>query len=120
MKTRKLMKVGALSLTLIAAPAMLSAQDARPPETLVTPNIPMPPAPMNPSLPTVEVSAQPARPDMSPEHIGSLIASPQAVQNAYPPCTVTLQDQCTNTRPEADAKAVRPNKTPVHRYRLDR
>ncbi len=119
MKPHNLMKAGALSLSLIAAPATLSAQGTQPPETPVTPDIPMPPGSPNPSLPPVEVPAPPATPDLPPEHIASLGASP-AAKSAYPPCTATLQDQCTNTRPEADVKAARPNKMPVHRHHLNR
>lgn len=119
MRPCDLMKASAFSLTLIAAPAMLSAQGTPPREAPVTPEIPMPPGTPNPSPPPVEVPAQPTTPDLPPEPIASVLV-PHAAQNVYPPCTPTLQDQCTNTRPEADVKATRPNKMPMHRRHLNR
>ena len=119
MKPYNLMKAGAFSLTLIGTPTMLSAQGVPDPETPVTPDIPMPPGSPNPLPSPVEVPAPPTTPDLPPEHIASLGAS-RAAQHAYPPCTATLQDECMNTRPEADVKAPRPNKMPVHRHQLNR
>ena len=119
MKPYNLMKASALSLALIGMPAMLWAQGEPVPETPATPDIPMPPGSPNPLPSPVEVPAPPTTPDLPPEHVASLVASP-AAQNAYPPCTATLQDQCTNTRPEADVKATRPNKIPTHRHHLNR
>lgn len=119
MKPYNLMKAGALSLALIGSPAMLSAQGAPPPETPVTPDIPMPPGSPNPSPTPIEVPAPPATPDLPPEHKANQVASP-AAKNAYPPCTATLQDQCTNTRPEADVKTARPNEMSAHRHHRNR
>ena len=104
MKPYDLMKTSSFSLTPIATPAMLSAQGTPPPEIPVTPEIPMPPGAPNPSLPPDEVPAQPATPDLPPEHIASVLG-PHAAQNNYPPCTATLQDECMNTRPEQNVNA---------------
>ncbi|MEP7221135.1 MAG: hypothetical protein ABI673_00560 [Novosphingobium sp.] len=38
-----------------------------------------------------------------------------ATPGVYPPCSATLQDQCTNTRPEADYKGGPPQHN-GHRY----
>jgi hypothetical protein len=106
MKLKLIWKASTISLALLTAPAMLSAQMADPPETPAVPDIPMPPGPPATPLPPVEVPAPPAMPDLPPEHIAKLGTVP-GTQVAYPPCSSVLQDQCTNTRPEADVKAIR-------------
>ncbi|MEO5597420.1 MAG: hypothetical protein ABIQ66_02250 [Novosphingobium sp.] len=40
----------------------------------------------------------------SPYSSGAMAAAPSG-PGVYPPCSATLQDECTNTRPEADYKA---------------
>ncbi len=114
MKLKLLLNAGAISLVLIAAPAMLSAQMADPQENPVVPDIPMPPGPSSPPMPPVEVPAPPATPDLPPEHTAKLGTVPGAL-SAYPPCSATLQDQCTNTLLEADVKAIRHSVKPKRR-----
>ena len=95
MKPCDLMEASAFSLTLIATPAMLSAQGTPPPETPLTPEIPMPPGAPNPSLPPDEVPAQPATPDLPPEHIASPVASHVAqrmlIRNVQPLCRINAR-----------------------------
>jgi hypothetical protein len=114
MTIRTLPNSSTLALVLFATPSMLCAQMADPPQTPVTPEIPMPPGAPNPSSPPDEVPAQPAVPDL-PQEYNRTMASTPSESAAYPPCSVTLQDQCTNTKPEADVKAVRPAKITKHR-----
>lgn len=111
---KTLANASAFSLALIAMPSALCAQMADPPQTPAPPDIPMPPGSPVPLLPPVEVPSEPATPDVQPEHIAKKERVP-TVQFAYPPCSATIQDQCMNTRPEADIKAVRPIKKVPHR-----
>ena len=48
--------------------------------------------------------ALPAAAQMSSPSVEQAYPAP-AAQAVYPPCSGTLQDQCTNTRREADEKA---------------
>jgi hypothetical protein len=111
MTMHSLANVSVFSLALLASPSLLSAQMADPPQT---PEIPMPPGSPGPSAPPIEVPAQPASPEIPPDTTAKMVAMP-ADPSAYPPCSATRQDQCTNTRPEADVKAVHPAKAPMHR-----
>jgi hypothetical protein len=113
MTFRTLVNHGVLSLALFATPGMLLAQIADPAKTPAEPEIPMPPGPPSSPMPPVEVPAPPATPDVPPEHIARMASLPME-PSAYPPCSATLQDQCTNTRAEADVKAVHQAVMPMH------
>jgi hypothetical protein len=86
-----------LPVTLVAMSGVIAAQkpDPVPPPAEPAPPPPVPEAPPMPEAPPAptppEVPAPPAAP----------APAPQAV---YPPCTKTLQDQCTNTRRGSDVK----------------
>ncbi len=59
--------------------------------------------------PPPEVPAPPPAPDVPPP------PPPPPAQAVYPPCSRTLQDQCTNTRPESDTKGGPPAHSVRHR-----
>jgi hypothetical protein len=115
MNVKTLTQVGAIALALIAAPSMLNAQAGDPSVPPAAPDSTMQPAPPAPLLlPPVAVPAEPMARAVLPERMVGMAVAPNA-QSAYPPCSATLQDQCTNTRPEADVKAVRPVNMPPRR-----
>jgi outer membrane biosynthesis protein TonB len=116
MTLNALTNASAFALVLMATPTMLSAQMTHPaptptaPETPATPEIPVSPDTPTPPMPPVEVPAEPVVPDTQPEHIAKILTEP-AAQSVYPPCSATLQDQCT----EIDVSAARPHKMAMHR-----
>jgi hypothetical protein len=105
-----------LPVTLVAMPGVVAARQSNPvpPPAEPAPPPPVPEAPPTPEAPPAptppEVPAPPAAP-MPPEAPATpTMAAPSAAapapapQAVYPPCTKTLQDQCTNTRRGTDVK----------------
>jgi hypothetical protein len=106
------------ALLLASVPVALTAQGAPPPMPDTTPmpkepSMPaMPDMPAKPEAPTPPV--EPASPEVmatpaaspAPVMAPMAVAPPPSAQAVYPPCSKTLQDQCTNVREGTRTKRV--------------
>jgi hypothetical protein len=121
-----------LGLTLCATGALWSvtvpaiAQSTTTPEAQPSTTMPEGSMPMDPTSPTTMPTQNPdgttrtpmpgkpmADPTMQPQPPDATMAQPAPTQApqaqaSYPPCSRTLQDQCTNTRRGSDTKAGAP------------
>ncbi len=96
-------RLGIFSAAMLLTLAPSRAQQTPTPDSL--------PAAEKPAMPALDVLTPPssapaadAPPSPAPPEAGALSPPPQA-QAVYPPCSRTLQDQCTNTKRESDTKA---------------
>jgi len=111
MRTKTMLAIAA-SGTLLAMSMPLTAQDTTMENPAPTPTEVPAPTPMpDPASPPMPMPAQSesmpmnAAPGTMPGQQNTMMTNPPpAAQAVYPPCSATLQDQCTNTRREADYK----------------
>jgi hypothetical protein len=95
-----------ISIALFFAGTSLAFAQATPsmPEMPMPEKLPMPAAPPTPEMPAAPeppATAEPATPAMPAPEPPAAAVQTAAPPSVYPPCSATLQDQCTNSTHKA-------------------